>query len=458
MVTMPVDKGFFVTSPFGQRIGQYSGMHWGTDFGNGGGSGGKPVYAVKDGTVTRSGPASGFGQWITLDHPASNGGGLTVYGHIIPEVSVGTFVKEGQRIGYINPNYATNGRVAPHLHLEWHRYVWSQPGPDRLDPMVKLTGAVWPGESTSSTGGTVGTIFGVDVSEHQNGMSLTQAAREGIEFAIVRTTDGTYKDSCYRSHILDAEAGGLVTAAYHYLRRPSEGTSLAAQVKASVEVMGDLTRPVWLDCETSAGLSAEDIRECKRQYEARGIRVIGCYSYVPWWEGKVSGGEPDSHEFGAFWVAAYGADNGGSPASLYAAKSMSQWDYPLGNQKPKLWQFGSKATVAGRQVDINAFRGTKDELRALFYSGTTVSKEDDMTDEDRKLLREVHHQLLNKWPQLGERTLVDTVALLLDFIAGPGKDFTGWEADENWGGTRGKATLEYLSTVLESIHTAVAKK
>lgn len=91
-------------------------------------------------------------------------------------------------------------------------------------------------------------------------------------------------------------------------------------------------------------------------------------------------------------------------------------------------------------------------------SGTTTSEEDGMTDEDRKMLQDIHYQLLNKWPQLGGHTLVDTVALLLDFIAGPGKDFTGWEADENWGGTRGKATLEYLSTVLESIHTAVAKK
>lgn len=144
MVTMPVDKGFVVTSGFGSRWGT---THWGTDYGRNGGSGGFPVYAVKDGTVTRSGPASGFGRWITVDHPASNGGGLTVYGHIIPELGVGTRVREGQRIGRIDPNSATNGGVAPHLHLEWHRYVWSQPGPDRLNPQTMLAGARWPGES-----------------------------------------------------------------------------------------------------------------------------------------------------------------------------------------------------------------------------------------------------------------------------------------------------------------------
>lgn len=147
MVTMPVEKDFYVTSGFGPRWGT---THFGTDFGAPGGSGGRPVYAVKDGTVVRAGPASGFGQWVGVDHPATNGGGETIYGHIIPEVKVGQQVREGQRIGRINPDRATNGGVDPHLHLEWHRYTWTPPGPDRLDPMTKLTGAKWPGEKENT--------------------------------------------------------------------------------------------------------------------------------------------------------------------------------------------------------------------------------------------------------------------------------------------------------------------
>lgn len=141
MPTMPVEHGFTVTSPYGPRWGT---THWGTDFGLPGGCGNKPVFAVKDGTVTRAGAASGFGQWVTIDHPASNGGGETVYGHIIPEVHAGQTVREGQRIGRINPDPNTNGGVAPHLHLEWHRYSWTPPGPNRLDPMKMLAGAGWP--------------------------------------------------------------------------------------------------------------------------------------------------------------------------------------------------------------------------------------------------------------------------------------------------------------------------
>ncbi|OLT55893.1 hypothetical protein BJF89_14010 [Corynebacterium sp. CNJ-954] len=424
MVTMPVPKGFYVTSKFGQRTGQYAGMHWGTDFGNGGGSGGKSIYAVKDGTVTRSGPASGFGQWITVDHPASNGGGLTVYGHIIPEVRVGQQVKEGQRIGYINPNSATNGGVAPHLHLEWHRYVWSQPGGDRLDPMTKLAGARWVGDAPApSAGGTsTATIFGVDVSYFQDGMSLKKAAAEGVQFAIIRTTDGTFKDRCYRSHLDDAESAGLVTAAYHYLRNPSEGTTIAQQVAASLEVMGDKKRPIWLDCENDRGLTVEHIKEFKRRFNDAGVHVPGIYTYVPWWEGKVIGGEPDidKHGLGHVWVAAYGTNPTGLPKSIYPGDNHRQWSYPLGNKKPSMWQFGSNAQVAGFKVDINAFKGTKEQVRDLFYgTNTATTKGDDMSAQAEKRIELILDQLAGPekdkagnykftgWPQLGNRTIVD---------------------------------------------------
>lgn len=45
------------------------------------------------------------------------------------------------------------------------------------------------------------TIFGVDVSEHQNGMSLSRAKREGIDFVILRLS-GTRR---YRMKNPDSE-------------------------------------------------------------------------------------------------------------------------------------------------------------------------------------------------------------------------------------------------------------
>ena len=450
MATMPVDKGFVVTSPLGPRWGT---THWGVDYGVAGGSGGKPIYAIKDGTVIAAGPASGFGQWIRLDHPASVGGNESVYGHIIPEVHTGQQVREGQRIGYINPNSATNGGVAPHLHLEVYRYSWVAParrvlGQTILDPQEVLRGAKWPGETRPPKDTPErpkgGTIYGIDISEHQDGMSCVRAKQEGMEFAIIRTTDGTYKDRCYRSHLEDAESAGMLTAAYHYLRNPSEGTTVAQQVQASLEVMGDQKRPMWIDVETNAGLHVDHIRACKREFERRGVRVIGVYSYVPYWEGRIAPSEPDSHEFGAFWVAAYGQNRRGKPRDIYPGDQHRQWNYPLGNQKPALWQYGSNAQVAGYSVDINAYRGSRAELQALF-SGEPAPEEEPSEEEMNKLyqqittfisgylgpqidaLQDVWTQLRGPkgkgWEQLGQNTkgqnltLVDAVAAIRQDLA-----------------------------------------
>lgn len=376
----PLGNGRMLTSPYGMRDGW---MHWGTDFGREGGSAGMPVYAAQAGTVVQTGAASGYGGpspagWVRIDHSDEQGGGQTVYGHVIAEVSVGDQVRAGQRIAHINPNSATNGGVAPHLHFEV--YPWTFSRGEAIDAVPWLAGALEPEQGQQQPApaqqaapggieGFGGTVFGVDVSEHQDGMSLRQAANEGIQFAIIRTTDGTYMDRCYRSHLDDAESAGLVTAAYHYLRNPSEGTTVAQQVDAALAVMGDARRPMWLDCETDAGLSVEHIREAKRLFEAAGVRVCGVYSYVPWWEGRVFEGEPKTEEFGAVWVAAYGRNFGGVPANIYGGDYHQQWDYPLGDQKPAIWQFGSRGLVAGREVDINAFRGTIDQLKALFYGG-----------------------------------------------------------------------------------------
>jgi len=379
MVTHPMKQGTYqVSSGYGPRWGT---MHAGLDFAA---PIGTPIYAAADGVVVEGKErynVSGFGSWIWLDCQDSVGKDF-IYGHVKHDgilVKAGDRVRAGQQIGVVGNEGESTG---PHLHFE----VWGSPG--RLggahqDPAPYLAGAAQPSESHARpVGKQGGTIYGVDVSEHQDGMSLKRAAREGVEFAIIRTTDGTHRDRCYRSHLEDAESAGLVTAAYHYLRNPSEGTTVAQQVQTSLEVMGDKKRPMWIDVETNAGLHVGHIRACKAEFERRGVRVIGCYSYVPYWEGSISPHEPDSHEFGAFWVAAYGQNPYGKPRDIYPGDQHRQWNHPLGNQKPVMWQYGSNAQVAGYSVDINAYRGTKAELEALF---TGKQEELSMADIQRIL-------------------------------------------------------------------------
>ena len=111
-----------ITSPFGPRWG---GFHYGVDIGA---PIGTPIYAVADGVVEESGPATGFGLWVVLRHPD---GSKSVYGHVNRSfVGVGERVSVGERIAEVGNRGNSTG---PHLHLE----IWA-PNGKRVDPLPVL--------------------------------------------------------------------------------------------------------------------------------------------------------------------------------------------------------------------------------------------------------------------------------------------------------------------------------
>jgi hypothetical protein len=98
-----------LSSGFGPRWGT---NHWGQDIAN---TCGTPIYAAAAGTVISSGPASGYGNWIRIDH---GGGVVTIYGHMAaPDllVRVGDTVTAGQLISKIGSEGQSTGC---HLHLQ----------------------------------------------------------------------------------------------------------------------------------------------------------------------------------------------------------------------------------------------------------------------------------------------------------------------------------------------------
>jgi murein DD-endopeptidase MepM/ murein hydrolase activator NlpD len=114
-------SGIF-TSGFGSRWGTH---HYGIDIAN---KIGTPIYAVSDGTVVESGPASGFGLWVRIKHA---GGFTSVYGHINRSfVHEGQQVKAGQKIAEVGNRGQSTG---PHLHLE----IWDANG-RKINPLPWL--------------------------------------------------------------------------------------------------------------------------------------------------------------------------------------------------------------------------------------------------------------------------------------------------------------------------------
>lgn len=105
--------------------------HNGTDFAK---PDGDPIYALADGVVAEAGPASGFGQWIVIDHNLDGQEFSTVYGHMWEDgvlVSAGDEVTAGDQIGEVGSNGQSTGA---HLHFE----VWEPSrlrGGNHVDPM-----------------------------------------------------------------------------------------------------------------------------------------------------------------------------------------------------------------------------------------------------------------------------------------------------------------------------------
>ncbi|GEE01041.1 membrane protein [Gordonia spumicola] len=126
-VVSPVSLGVYkLTSAYAPRWGTF---HGGLDFAA---PLGTPIHAATDGVVLKSGPASGFGNWIQVK---AADGTITVYGHMAAsglKVKVGDHVTAGDVIALVGSEGFSTG---PHLHFE----VWIPKG----GSYVKIDPAPW---------------------------------------------------------------------------------------------------------------------------------------------------------------------------------------------------------------------------------------------------------------------------------------------------------------------------
>jgi murein DD-endopeptidase MepM/ murein hydrolase activator NlpD len=112
----PVKSGY-ISSYFGKRTDPFNGKtasHRGIDFA---GKRGSDVVAVAGGVVTYSGPRSGYGNMVEINH---GNGYVTRYAHNQENlVAPGEQIKPGQNIALIGSSGRATG---PHLHFEvWFR-------------------------------------------------------------------------------------------------------------------------------------------------------------------------------------------------------------------------------------------------------------------------------------------------------------------------------------------------
>ena len=103
---------YTLTSPFGMRIHPvygYAKMHKGVDLAC---DQGTPIYASRSGQVTRAAYDKSMGYYVSINH---GDGFASIYMHMTHYiVKSGSYVKQGQVIGYVGSTGASTG---PHLHF-----------------------------------------------------------------------------------------------------------------------------------------------------------------------------------------------------------------------------------------------------------------------------------------------------------------------------------------------------
>ena len=114
LIRTPI-TGARLSSSFGQRkhpVSGFNAMHKGVDFAA---PLGTPIIAAGSGVIRESGWKGSFGRYIRIKHNATYD---TAYAHmksIAPQIRVGTYVKQGQVIGFVG---STGRSTGAHLHYE----------------------------------------------------------------------------------------------------------------------------------------------------------------------------------------------------------------------------------------------------------------------------------------------------------------------------------------------------
>ena len=199
----------------------------------------------------------------------------------------------------------------------------------------------------------------------------------GVTFAIFRCVGENGKiDPDYAPNVKAAHASGVIPGGYHFI---AGGGTVVEHCKRFVGTMGDpMGLLVAVDVERPNHHDSPKFADVQRWFDEyrkhHPTHPVLLYTGRWFWHPK-SFGNPDGsglspHSWGSFY-----------PKHPDSGRLSAGWNRPFGGwDGPTIWQYrgGGKLVNgkgAGARVDLNAYRGSLDDLRAL-ASRTDVNLED----------------------------------------------------------------------------------
>lgn len=198
-------------------------------------------------------------------------------------------------------------------------------------------------------------VFGVDVSSYQGDIDWPVLARQGVDFAFIKATEGSgMQDSRFADNWAEAQAAGVRVGAYHFFSYDSPGATQAANFIAQVPVTEGALPPV-VDIEfygdkllhppdrAAARAMLDPLLEAlEAHYGQKPILYVTYRSYRLYIQG-------DYRDY-PLWFS--------SPVVAPLGKG---WSF---------WQYSHTAELAGYygtqpRIDLNVFRGSREEFMAF---------------------------------------------------------------------------------------------
>jgi hypothetical protein len=210
-------------------------------------------------------------------------------------------------------------------------------------------------------------IWLLDISNWQTDFNIARAVGEGYSAVVCKATEGqTFRDGWFDRYIPAIQAAGAIPGAYHYLRA-GDG---AAQARAFHQRVAAHGGPdgwlIQLDNEADATWDTT-VAWANEWRDLSGGHPFLMYTGAWWWGPRGwGGGELTTH----LWHSRYVTGTGYGSA-LYEKVPDAWWTPGYGGwNTATILQFSATGLAAGQKVDVNAFRGTLDDLRALTRAGT----------------------------------------------------------------------------------------
>ncbi len=204
-------------------------------------------------------------------------------------------------------------------------------------------------------------LFGIDISDYQRDFDLARAKNEGYEFAFIKATEGaTWRGKYFAANLARARAAGMLVAAYHYQRA---GNSAQSQVD-NIRSMVPTDVPIVIDVEDGGG-GVDLTRDIINRLRQAGYRSPLLYLPMWYWQ-KI--GSPSLAGLPPLWYSRYPANRAGYASVVWEKNAgwLNSFWGGYGGLGVEVLQFSDMGRLAGRSpIDLNAYRGTRDQLAGL---------------------------------------------------------------------------------------------